>query len=314
MDAIVLISILIVVAGGAFLFLRADSEEVKATETQSTKSVGVRGISVYSYSIISKSSDPVVFVREKATLKVRLKNTGNTIWLRGGDNPVFLGASRPADRETLFYQGGLSGWSSGNRVIMDDSMVYPGQQVDFVFEVKAPTSTGVYREYFTPLVEYITWMEDKGIHWDIEVRDPNKPDEKLALTINGLAPKYIKIKLGEQRLYVYEEGLLKYNFIVSTGRPGMDTPKGKFKIWNKFPTQYSSQYQLFMDNWMAITQSGSYGIHSLPYWKVKSGAVVYEDQEHLGTKISHGCVRLDVPESKTLYDWAEVGVPVYIEN
>ena len=197
---------------------------------------------------------------------------------------------------------------------MDDSMVYPGQQVDFVFEVKAPTSTGVYREYFTPLVEYITWMEDKSVYWDIEVRDPGKPDEKLALTINGLALKYIKIKLGEQKIYAYEEGLLKYNFIISTGKPGMDTPKGKFKIWNKFPTQYSAQYQLFMDNWMAITQNGSYGIHSLPYWKGKAGARVYEDEEHLGTKISHGCIRLGVPESKILYDWAEVGTPVYIED
>ena len=115
-------------------------------------------------------------------------------------------------------------------------------------------------------------------------------------------------------LYVYENGLVKYEFQTSTGKPGMDTPTGEFAIQNKFPVQYSPEYELYMDNWMAITPTGSIGIHSLPYWPLKAGGRLYEGEGHLGTKVSHGCIRVSLESSKLLYDWAEVKMPVYIEN
>ena len=70
-----------------------------------------------------------------------------------------------------------------------------------------------------------------------------------------------------------------------------------------------------------------YGLHALPYWKVRPGnriegevkdgrlytnGKLYEDYAHLGKPMSHGCVRLGIAASKVLYDWATNGTPVTI--
>jgi len=269
---------------------------------------------VYTYDIVDKSPNPEINIGDSTTLVLKVRNTGNQTWSSSGDNPIYLGTSRTADRETVFYKDGDRGWFSGNRIMMDKKTVKPGDMVNFTFQVTAPQTSGIYREFFTPIVEKIKWLDDKNISWDITVVDPKKPDEKLKVTVDGKPEKYIKIKLSEQNLYAYENNEVKYKFQASTGRPGMETPTGDYAIQNKFPVQYSPEYELYMDNWMAITPSGSMGIHSLPYWIYKDGSHVYEDADHLGTPISHGCIRVSLANSKLLYDWAEVGMPVIVEN
>ena len=127
-------------------------------------------------------------------------------------------------------------------------------------------------------------------------------------------PKRIAIYLEKQKLYAYEGDVLRYEFVISTGAPGTPTPTGDFFIYNKLTNQLSPLFNIYMDNWMAFTDDGLYGIHSLPYWKLKNGERLYEGQDHLGTKISNGCIRLSVPDSEIVWDWAEVGIPVHIEN
>ena len=64
-----------------------------------------------------------------------------------------------------------------------------------------------------------------------------------------------------------------------------------------------------MPYWMAFDNRG-YGLHELPEWPggYKEGA------SHLGHRVSHGCVRLGVGAAKKLYDWAEVGTLVIVQN
>ncbi len=88
----------------------------------------------------------------------------------------------------------------------------------------------------------------------------------------------------------------------------MDTPRGEFKVSNKHPRPWSKQYGLYMPYWMAIMSSGKYGIHELPEWP--SG--YKEGENHLGTPVSHGCVRLGVGAAKRVYEWAEIGTPIII--
>jgi len=53
-----------------------------------------------------------------------------------------------------------------------------------------------------------------------------------------------------------------------------------------------------------------YGLHELPEW-----ANGYkEGQNHLGIPVSHGCVRLGIGDAAQVYNWAEVGTPVYIHK
>lgn len=121
--------------------------------------------------------------------------------------------------------------------------------------------------------------------------------------------RYIDIDLRTQTLTVFENRNPVYRFKISTGRWNYPTPVGTFSIRNKIPRAYSSKYNLYMPWWMAFKWDG-YGIHELPEWP--SGAK--EGAGHLGTPVSHGCVRLGVGPAKTVYDWASIGDAVYVHK
>ncbi|QQS20803.1 MAG: L,D-transpeptidase [Candidatus Moraniibacteriota bacterium] len=120
--------------------------------------------------------------------------------------------------------------------------------------------------------------------------------------------KYIDINLSSQVMVLFEEGQALDSFLVSSGKRGMDTPKGEFSIHNKALRPWSKAYSLYMPYWMAITSDGKFGLHELPEWPggYKEGA------NHLGTPVSHGCVRLGVGNAKRVYEWADVGTRVVI--
>lgn len=120
--------------------------------------------------------------------------------------------------------------------------------------------------------------------------------------------KYIDINLTNQILSIFENGVFINNYLISSGKYGMNTPIGTHKIYNKFPRPFSKKYGLYMPNWMAFTSDGSYGLHELPEWP--NG--YKEGENHLGIPVSHGCVRLGIGSSKTVYNWAEIGIPVII--
>jgi lipoprotein-anchoring transpeptidase ErfK/SrfK len=125
-----------------------------------------------------------------------------------------------------------------------------------------------------------------------------------------LSGKYIDINVKSQVMTIFENSRLLDAYLVSSGKRGMPTPQGNFKISNKFPRAWSKKYGLFMPFWMAIVPSGDFGIHELPEWPggYKEGA------NHLGTPVSHGCVRLGVGPAEHVYNWANIGTPVVVHE
>lgn len=310
-----LIGFLIVAMLGGWFLLSPSSSSTQAASLNIPETDNRSFFSpTYQYSIVNKSADLSLLPGDIATLSLTLKNEGTAVWFKKGNNPISLGASRPIDRMVSFHTGGANGWTSDNRIAMTKDIVYPGQEASFIFDIKAPEESGIYREFFAPLAEYKKWMKGEDIFWNIKVLDPKNPNRELKVLVDGTPEKYIKIKLKEQKLYAYDNGELIFEFATSTGQIGMDTPKGATKIYNKYSVAYSAPYELYMDNWMSISQDGLYGIHSLPYWLLRVGGRLYEGEDHLGKKVSHGCVRVGVEESKILYDWAEIGMPVIVED
>ena len=120
--------------------------------------------------------------------------------------------------------------------------------------------------------------------------------------------KYVDINLAQQILCSFESGNLLDCYLVSTGKRGMETPKGQFAIRNKAARVWSKKYGLYMPYWNAVASDGSFGIHELPEWPggYKEGA------SHLGIPVSHGCIRLGVGPAKIIFDWADIGIPVVI--
>lgn len=152
---------------------------------------------------------------------------------------------------------------------------------------------------------------EEVLNYEVEAALRKKITSKKQVIIpadfQNLAPKVIEINLSEQKLSRWENGQKLDEYLISSGRKGMATPSGVFKILQKIPLAYSRRYRLYMPYWMAFTSSG-HGIHELPIFKNGKR----EGANHLGRPVSHGCVRLGVGPAETVYQWAEIGTPVVI--
>jgi len=119
--------------------------------------------------------------------------------------------------------------------------------------------------------------------------------------------KRIEINTDSQQLSYFLGGVRMETFIVSTGKPSMQTPKGHFEVDGKNLKAWSANYGLWMPYWMSLS-NGYFGIHELPEWPngYKEGA------DHLGKPVSHGCIRLGIGDAEFLYNWAGIGTEVFI--
>jgi len=131
---------------------------------------------------------------------------------------------------------------------------------------------------------------------------------KLPQIKNKEKIKKIVIDLSEQKLYLYENNKVVNEYLVSTGKPGMETPQGKFKIYTKNRRQWSKMASLWMPYWMMIEPTRGIGIHELPEWP--NG--FKEGLDHLGKPVSHGCIRLGIGAAEQVYNWAEIGTEIKI--
>lgn len=118
--------------------------------------------------------------------------------------------------------------------------------------------------------------------------------------------RYIDINLSTQTLRLYQDGKVVATYRISSGRPGMETPTGTFRVLSKHPLLWSSQYGLYMP--YSLRFYNGYFIHELPYWP----GGYREGENHLGIPVSHGCVRLGVGAAKVVYEFADIGTKVII--
>lgn len=120
--------------------------------------------------------------------------------------------------------------------------------------------------------------------------------------------KRIEIDTKRQELAYLIDNVKINTFKISTGKPATPTPKGSFKIKNKYARAWSKKYKLWMPYWLGI-KDGSFGLHELPEWPngFKEGA------NHIGKPVSHGCIRLSVGQAEIIYQWADIGTPVIIK-
>jgi tetratricopeptide (TPR) repeat protein len=122
--------------------------------------------------------------------------------------------------------------------------------------------------------------------------------------------KHIEVNLTQQRMYVWQGDTLLYKWLCSSGQPGRNTASGRFKILDKIPEAWASTWSLRMPYWMGIYYAGSLenGIHALPI--LSNGQILWAGL--LGSPASYGCIILSTENARTLYEWAEIGTPVWI--
>ena len=166
--------------------------------------------------------------------------------------------------------------------------------------------------------------DNDGLSDELELKfktDPHNPDSdfdgfkdgnEVDWGYNPLSTSSIKliqkieVDLKNQKLSYFVSGIKLREFTVSTGKKSTPTPRGEYKISNKIIKAWSKDYGLWMPYWLGL--SGGIGIHELPIWP--SG--YREGENHLGTPVSHGCIRLGLKDAAYIYDRVAPGVVVKV--
>jgi lipoprotein-anchoring transpeptidase ErfK/SrfK len=135
----------------------------------------------------------------------------------------------------------------------------------------------------------------------------------------------IKIRLGEQRAYFYKGGKLVGISQLSTGREGLDTPVGQYKITQKDIDHASSRYGDYVDanDNVVVPNIDNEKDHKPPGTKYKGAPMPYFMRivggvgMHAGYlpgyPASHGCIRMPEFMAEDFFNNVEAGTPVTIE-
>lgn len=131
-------------------------------------------------------------------------------------------------------------------------------------------------------------------------------DFKSYFTVVG--DKVIDVNLSTQTLTLLQDERSVFSTLVSTGKPGWETPTGQFEVYAKdrvtdmASTPEAVEFYYVPDVPFVLWFTGSYSIHGT-YWHNAFGRVR-----------SHGCVNVPVDAAEYIYGWTLVGTPVYIHN
>lgn len=119
--------------------------------------------------------------------------------------------------------------------------------------------------------------------------------------------KQIKVDLGKQKLYLFENGQIKKEYPISSGKTDTPTPTGNFRVIHKQDMVYSKQTGCWLGFWVGFTMDGKYGFHEVP---ICEGERV--GTEEIGKPASVGCLRLKQEDAEVFYTWAEIGAKIEI--
>jgi hypothetical protein len=109
----------------------------------------------------------------------------------------------------------------------------------------------------------------------------------------------IVISLGEQKLYVYRDGVQIGRSTISSGSKGRETPKGIYMILEKNLTHHSNKYHEA----------------SMPYMeRLTWGGLAVHAGNTPGHPESHGCVHVPMGFAKQLYTTTQEGNTVLIAD
>jgi L,D-transpeptidase catalytic domain len=120
---------------------------------------------------------------------------------------------------------------------------------------------------------------------------------KLLMGRGGFKPqhdegRHVEVDISRQVMSLIEGGKPVHTFHVSTGAPATPTVRGKFNFYMK-QAGYNSKRMYFSVYF--IRGYATHGYSSVPNYNA-----------------SHGCVRNPIPFSRFIYNWIQIGMPIYV--
>ncbi len=139
------------------------------------------------------------------------------------------------------------------------------------------------------------------------------PSPDVFLPLPVVENKRIIVSLSKQRVQVFENGQLKWDWPASTGIASSPTSPGVFQIQTHEELAYASIWNLYMPWFMGVYrvapgQDFMNGFHGFPSRDRRQ--FIWE--RNLGSPITYGCILVSTENARKLYEWAEEGVVVEI--
>ena len=165
-----------------------------------------------------------------------------------------------------------------------------------VVHIYATEKVGEWNWY---LVGHNKWVEQRNLSI-VEVKAPPE----------GVTGRWIEIDLFEQTMAAYDGERMVYASLISSGLGDWPTNTGLFQVYVKLLEDR-------MSGAFAADRSDYYYLEDVPWTMYFDGGIALHGaywHNGFGFRKSHGCVNLAPRDSKWLFDWAEVGTWVRVQD
>jgi len=154
------------------------------------------------------------------------------------------------------------------------------------------------------------------------MRALKRESDRVALAVKETQPPAtnkwdtaLLLRIGENKLYYYQDGKITHEWTVATGQPEYPTPTGEYYITEKryLPTWVNPAPDTWGASMPASIPPGPgnpLGTRALNW---NAPGIRFHGTEatySLGYNASHGCVRMAMSDVEQLYDMVEVGTPI----
>lgn len=124
--------------------------------------------------------------------------------------------------------------------------------------------------------------------------------------------KRIIVDRSDQTLKAFEDDVMVFDTPISTGLELTPTPRGTFTIFKKTPSRY------MQGPLPGLADRQIYDLPGVPWnlYFTHGGAVIHGSYWHdsFGSQYSHGCVNVPLDVAREIYNWAELGTTVIVQD
>lgn len=280
----------------------------------------------------------------RKTIKPQLNRTITLDWKKRSYEitPRRLGAHSDAEamveeaveasgRASFVEKAGMRWLGSDMGFEREIAITYPKQRVKGFIQGVA---SNIDREAVDAAIDYSTgWVEitQAQTGFQVDARAGRKAlnealragDGRATLKVKEIAPEVtsdafgqvLLVRIGENKLYLYEGGEITHSWPVATGQPEYPTPTGMYSITEKryLPTWINPAPDTWGADLPAEIPPGPGNPLGLRALNWSAPAIRFHGTEatySLGYNASHGCVRMANSDAIELYDLIEVGTPI----
>jgi L,D-transpeptidase catalytic domain len=106
------------------------------------------------------------------------------------------------------------------------------------------------------------------------------------------AGRHVEVDISRQVMVLADRGKAQHIFHVSTGAPSTPSDRGSYRFYRRQPgfNSLGMYYSVYYNRGEAI-----HGYKSVPPYPA-----------------SHGCIRNPIPNSRFIYDWVRIGMPIFV--